>query len=209
MYKGETALDSVKITEDDATLAKYLEEAHIGPLMAALVLVTGDLSLSRGDIKSDLTQLLDPQKGISEQDQATIRGRALEALKKLRDEGATLSPVPNADAILEMLQFIVGRELSGEYVPFLTQELFLRGEDAYAHEPIKKEAQSKKDNLKVIVIGAGMSGLLAAIRLKEEGIPFGVVEKNSKGRVTQNWPGTLIEVWSQTKKPNPVDYDFV
>jgi len=208
MHKGETALDSAKITEDDATLAKYLEEAHIGSLMAALVHVTGDLSLLRGDIKPDLTQLLDPQNGISEQDQATIRGRALEALKKLRDEGAELPPVPDADAILEMVQFIVGRELSGEYVPFLTQELSLQGEDAYAHEPIKKEALSKKDDFKVIIIGAGMSGLLAAIRLKEEGIPFVVFEKNSTvaGTWFENaYPGCRVDspnhIYSYSFKP--------
>ena len=32
--------------------------------------------------------------------------------------------------------------------------------------------------------------------------------KNSQGRVTQNWPGTLIEFWDQTRAPNPDDYTF-
>ena len=30
--------------------------------------------------------------------------------------------------------------------------------------------------------------------------------KNSKGRVTQNWPFTLLEFWEQTKSPEPGDY---
>jgi 4-hydroxyacetophenone monooxygenase len=30
--------------------------------------------------------------------------------------------------------------------------------------------------------------------------------KNSKGRVTQNWPFTLLEFWSLTKNPEPTDY---
>jgi 4-hydroxyacetophenone monooxygenase len=33
--------------------------------------------------------------------------------------------------------------------------------------------------------------------------------KNSKGRVTQNWPGTLLEYWSLTREPDPADYEFV
>ena len=32
--------------------------------------------------------------------------------------------------------------------------------------------------------------------------------KNSKGRVTQNWPFTLLEYWTQTRAPNPADYIF-
>ena len=33
--------------------------------------------------------------------------------------------------------------------------------------------------------------------------------KNDKGRVTQNWPFTLMEYWSQTRVPNPEDYEFL
>jgi len=32
--------------------------------------------------------------------------------------------------------------------------------------------------------------------------------KNSKGRVTQNWPFTLLEFWSLTRNPNPADFVF-
>jgi 4-hydroxyacetophenone monooxygenase len=33
--------------------------------------------------------------------------------------------------------------------------------------------------------------------------------RNEKGRVTQNWPFTLLEFWKQTKTPDPDDYEFV
>jgi 4-hydroxyacetophenone monooxygenase len=33
--------------------------------------------------------------------------------------------------------------------------------------------------------------------------------KNDKGRVTQNWPFTLVEFWTQTRVPNPADYEFI
>jgi 4-hydroxyacetophenone monooxygenase len=32
--------------------------------------------------------------------------------------------------------------------------------------------------------------------------------KNSKGRVTQNWPFTLLEFWNQTRTPEPSDYSL-
>ena len=39
--------------------------------------------------------------------------------------------------------------------------------------------------LRIAVIGAGMSGILAAIRLREAGFPFTVIEKN-KGDITRS-----------------------
>jgi 4-hydroxyacetophenone monooxygenase len=30
--------------------------------------------------------------------------------------------------------------------------------------------------------------------------------KNDKGRVTQNWPFTMMEFWAQSKLPDPSDY---
>ena len=33
--------------------------------------------------------------------------------------------------------------------------------------------------------------------------------KNDRGRVTQNWPGNLIDYWKQTLAPAPADYEFL
>ena len=33
--------------------------------------------------------------------------------------------------------------------------------------------------------------------------------KNDKGRVTQNWPFSLIEYWKQTREPDPADYELL
>jgi 4-hydroxyacetophenone monooxygenase len=30
--------------------------------------------------------------------------------------------------------------------------------------------------------------------------------KNQKGRVSQNWPFTLLEFWTRTRKPDPQDF---
>jgi 4-hydroxyacetophenone monooxygenase len=33
--------------------------------------------------------------------------------------------------------------------------------------------------------------------------------KNEQGRVTQNWPFTLVEFWNQTREVNPADYELL
>ncbi len=32
------------------------------------------------------------------------------------------------------------------------------------------------------------------------------IMRNSKGRVTQNWPFTLLEYWTRTRTPDPADF---
>ena len=32
--------------------------------------------------------------------------------------------------------------------------------------------------------------------------------KNESGRITQNWPFTLLEFWEQTRSADPADYSF-
>jgi 4-hydroxyacetophenone monooxygenase len=32
--------------------------------------------------------------------------------------------------------------------------------------------------------------------------------KNAKGRVTQNWPFSLLEFWQRTRSPDPEDFEF-
>jgi 4-hydroxyacetophenone monooxygenase len=33
--------------------------------------------------------------------------------------------------------------------------------------------------------------------------------KNASGRVTQNWPFSLLEFWERTSGPDPADYDLI
>jgi 4-hydroxyacetophenone monooxygenase len=33
--------------------------------------------------------------------------------------------------------------------------------------------------------------------------------KNAHGRITQNWPFTLLDYWRETREPNPADYEIV
>ncbi len=33
--------------------------------------------------------------------------------------------------------------------------------------------------------------------------------KNADGHVTQNWPFTLLEFWTQTREPDPGDFEFL
>ena len=184
------------IDADDETIRLALEDAHIPSLMNALVHLTGDADIIRGDIQPESGFLVDPQGGIPEEDQARIRQRALEALQAFRDNGQRLPPAPSADLVHEMVNFASGQELSSEYGTFLEAELALHDEDSYGVPELAELPAEARANFKVLIVGAGMSGLLAGIRLKAAGIGFEIVERHGDvgGTWYQNtYPGCRVD----------------
>jgi 4-hydroxyacetophenone monooxygenase len=185
------------IREDDATIARALESASIPTLMMSLIHVTGDASLLRGPIRPGRALLGDVSGGFSEAEKAEVRRLALEVLRGYRDGGCKLPPPPPPETIREMMSFMVGEPVPDEYAPMFLEEMELDGEDARALEWDHEVPAERKQAFHVLVIGAGMSGILAAIRLEEAGLPYTVVEKNPAvgGTWYENrYPGCRVDV---------------
>jgi 4-hydroxyacetophenone monooxygenase len=90
-----------------------------------------------------------------------------------------------------MMQWIAGGEVPAHYLPFLTEELALDGIDRRAPAPLPPGR-----DLSAIVIGAGMSGLLAAHRLRQAGVAVTVLEANSDVGGTwlvNRYPGVRVD----------------
>jgi 4-hydroxyacetophenone monooxygenase len=185
------------ITESDEFIAQQLEGASIPTLMMSLIHITGDASPLQGEIRPKVVMLGGFQGGLSEADQALVRARALEALKAYRDRGCTLPAQPSPALIQQMMNFMVGDRVGDEYVPMMLEELALDGVDSRAPRWSRDVPAALKDKFHVLVIGAGMSGLLQALRLKEAGIPFTVVEKNDSVGGTwyeNSYPGCRVDI---------------
>jgi len=190
------ALAHAPITEDDAFLAATLEHASVATLMMAIVHLTGDTSLLGGPIRPQRPLPGEADGGLSDADKAAVRATALEALRAYRDRGCTLPPPPSPATIREMMSFMVGEDVPDEYVPMFLEEMALDGGDArdVAWDAVPAE---RRASFRVVVIGAGMSGLLAAIRLEQAGIPYVVIEKNDTvgGTWLENtYPGCRVDV---------------
>jgi 4-hydroxyacetophenone monooxygenase len=75
-----------------------------------------------------------------------------------------------------MMSWCLGEPLPPEYVPMAMEEMGLRDRRlGWRIDP----KPARLDSFKVLVIGAGFSGLCAAFRLQQMGIAFEVVEKNA------------------------------
>jgi 4-hydroxyacetophenone monooxygenase len=187
----------VRIDDDDATIAAALEDVSIPTLMMSMVHMTGDTSILRGPIRPTGIFLNEVQGFMSEDDKATVRAQALEVIKAYRDGGCELAPPPSPETIHEMMCFMVGGDVPAEYVPMMLEEMELDGTDVREFHWDREVSDEAKQAFHVVVIGGGMSGLLAAIRLKEAGIPCTVIEKNPSvgGTWFENtYPGCRVDV---------------
>lgn len=166
------------LVADDATLRAVLLEAELPPLLTTLAHITGDMSLLEPELRPPLQPKpagVEPQGGMSPEHQERARSMAFEALRRFRDGGCRVMADPGAADLHQLMRFITG-EAPDEYVPLMMQELGLPA-DHDVPEWTKQQLAPDRD-FSVVVIGAGMSGLVAAYRLKQAGVPFVVLEKN-------------------------------
>jgi 4-hydroxyacetophenone monooxygenase len=184
------------ITAGDEEIRAALLEAEIPPLLPALAHATGDMSLLRPELRANPFLVTAPQGGLDDDQLALARRIALEALVHYRDAGCP-SPPPLTEGRLQQLVEHVTSGLAGaDHMPLLAEELAVDGSDPRAPGwQLGHIAPGR--HFKVAIIGAGMSGLLAAYRLVQAGIEVVILEKNEDvgGTWLENsYPGCRVDV---------------
>src|SRR5215468_1590643 len=101
-----TAIEPITATDDE--IRAYLADAEVPPLLPAIAYATGDLSLLRPELRPDPMLVGLPQGGLSEEQLATARDLALEALIAFRDNGCVTAPPPDDEQLLEIMEYTVG-----------------------------------------------------------------------------------------------------
>jgi len=184
------------IDVDDDAVRDALTHARVIPLLAAVAYATGDLSVLRDDLRPDPSRLLEPDGGVDGDRLALARQLAFDALVRFRDAGSVHQPSPSDEAMRRILAFVVGDHMVEDYLPLFLEELSVHGDDLRAPDWSLGEL-GPDTPFRVAVIGAGMSGIVAAYRLKQAGVPFVIVEKDPDvgGTWWENtYPGCRVDV---------------
>ena len=114
-----------------------------------------------------------------------------------------------------IMEFCAGEAVPPEYVPMVEDEANFDGVDRRRFEWTRRPPDAVLERFHVGIIGAGLGGLCAAIRLEQAGIPYTVFEKNADvgGTWFENtYPDLRVDVpnhfYSYSFFPNPDWSDY-
>ncbi len=171
---------------DQQLLTDAIEAANIPTLLMVLVQMTGETRW----IEEPYAPRRQPglgdndSGGLTEEHQREVRAAATEAILAWRAGRPHAIPEPSEEMLVRMLGISMGEHVPSEYGEFTAAQLGQR--KFLDHEPYPVP-----DGFKVLIIGAGVSGLCAAINLQMAGIPFEVIERNP----------TVGGVWLENRYP--------
>ncbi len=213
-------------TATDAEIRAALDAAHIPSLLAALIHYNGSADYLAGFPLpvNDPSAIGEEQGGIPADKQAEAKALAFTALTGWRDAGFPPLARPSAAAVRRAMLYVAGGDVPAAYDEFLTDELHLDGLPGATRVSIEAAPEAKAA-FPVVIVGAGMSGLLAGIAMQQQGLPFTIVEARDKVGGTwwaNRYPGARVDTpnhlysysfepaheWPYRYSPQPVLQDY-
>ncbi|HVZ69616.1 MAG TPA: NAD(P)/FAD-dependent oxidoreductase [Rhizomicrobium sp.] len=186
-----------------------LDQAHYPALLVALSHITGNTDQLTERYKPVYDFFSDSRVGgLPEEKQAEIKALAKKIITDYFAGGKKPGPQLSAADLRKMMDFVVGAPIPEHYVPFLTEELGMSG-DAKLPQWTSPKLKSAAQKMHVLIVGAGMSGILSGIRLQQAGVSFEIIEKNADvgGTWFENtYPGCRVDnpnhMYSFSFEPN-------
>ncbi|MBS44505.1 MAG: monooxygenase [Nocardioides sp.] len=193
-------------TAGDDRLETALEAANVPTLLAVLVQLTGDRGWLTERYRPTRPRGMDDNRtgGLPDDVQAEIRAAVAEAVRAHRDGVPVAMPEPSEADVVEILDFTAGEEVPHEFAPMMAE--IVQGTPSPAVEPLPSG-----HGLSAIVIGAGIAGMLASVRLAEAGVEHVVLEKNDGvgGSWFENrYPGAGVDTPSYLYSYSFFDHDW-
>lgn len=181
------------ITADDTSLRQNIWEADLPTLLATVSYLTRDQGVLRPEWKPAL-EFGVAISGLSANEEHKARAYCFDRLVAFRDSKMSVPRAPTYDEVQNL-----GRWLMGEAIePFLqlTLEEMVTADYDLRKPRWSKSKIAKDRSFSVGIIGAGESGLLMGIRLRQAGVPFVIYEKNTDvgGTWFENqYPGCRVD----------------
>ncbi|RYF35614.1 MAG: NAD(P)/FAD-dependent oxidoreductase [Comamonadaceae bacterium] len=175
-------------------LERSLQTGNVPTLLMVLLHLTGDRHWLDDRYRCSRIHGLDDNDsgGLPEEVQAEVRRAAFEAILAWKAGKAPVLHAPDTQELVAMMQLSVGETVPESYGPMVAGWLGLDPEFA-----LDQRAEFRvPEGFHVVVIGAGVAGICAAIRLQGAGIPYTVIEKNAEvgGTWYENqYPGAGVD----------------
>lgn len=175
-------------------LNRALPQANVPTLLMVLVHLTGDRRWLSEKYRCTRIVGLDDNDsgGLPDDVQAEVREAAGQAIRNWKAGRVPSLPDPACADLVAMLENSVGEPISDSYGPMISSWLGIDREFALD----QRDRFKPRKDFRVLVIGAGVAGICAAVRLQAAGIPYVVVEKNTEAGGTwfeNRYPGAGVD----------------
>lgn len=191
--------------EWDRRLKQAVEIANIPTLLLVLAQATGDRRWMEPPYVPKRGRGLEDNDsgGLPDDIQADIRQAAFEAIRAMHEGREPAIPAPDAALAAQMMSLSMSEQVTPEYGEIVAAEI---AGSSFQQKPLKAP-----EGFRVLIVGAGMSGICAAIRLQAAGIPFDMVDKESDfgGTWRENrYPGSGVDTPNHLYSYSFAHYDW-
>ncbi len=162
-------------------LEQAFQEASIPTLLMCLVQITGDESWLQEPFlpKRDTNLFADESGGLAAEAQQQIRAALVAVLGEISAGHRKISPPPKTELFTKMMSLCVAEEVAPEYAPMMMEAMGLTPRDV-SWKNLSAESSQALENFNVLIIGAGFSGVCAAIKLDQLGIRWMMADANAE-----------------------------
>lgn len=168
----EASIKTPNFKSEDALLEIGIAHANIPSLLGVLVQMTGDMKWLEAPYAPRRSHGLDDNDsgGLPQEVQDKIRAAAKAAIIAWRAGRPLAIPEPDPGLLAHILSVLMAEDVPESYGDILAADMGLR--------QTKRPTIATPEGFRVIVIGAGVSGICAAINLRNAGIECQIFEKN-------------------------------
>jgi 4-hydroxyacetophenone monooxygenase len=183
------------VTSDREHLARTLLAADIAPLLMVLIHLGADprwLDRVAPYIKGPWSFHEEAPEELKQE----LRQAVIDLLVDYADTARPLPSRPPMELLPKMLDTCTGQHVPEEYYPLVLEEMNLDDVDLKSVPWRKLPSLDTLRECRVLVIGAGFSGVAMGIKLKEAGVPFTIIEKNKQFGGTwyeNSYPGCGVD----------------
>ncbi len=169
-------------------LRSAIEEANVPTLQVLTVQLTGDRKWIEEPFLPTRPRGIDDNDsgGFPDELQQQVRQAAYDSIVAWHQGKPMAIERPTAEQIVQFMSVTMGESIPDAYGPFMESKM-----DAYTGRAKSAVSTKVPSGFKVTIVGAGMSGICAGVRLTQAGIPFTIIEKGAN----------VGGVWRQNKYP--------
>ncbi|MFE9975300.1 flavin-containing monooxygenase [Streptomyces hirsutus] len=172
---SDIGTDDVDSAAFEERLAWALKDANLPTILAVLTHITGNWSYLQEQFAPG------PMRGPGDHDDAGLLEESQEKLRAVAHRvildhlrgNLPHAPAPAPEKLAEILGVVVGDAVPEDTAGLLAEEL---GTADRQPAPLSERSRSAAPH--TLIVGTGFSGLAAAIRLEQAGLPYTVIDKN-------------------------------